>query len=381
VTRRALSSLAPPTEQSGDAAIAATLFRALERCSSEPADTLTHPFHSYPARMHPSIAREVVAAFAGDVLDPFCGSGTVLVESLVAGRRSFGSDLNPIALRIAETKTRLMDAGARTRFVARARDIAERARDRTRKRARARAPIGKKSAALFDPHVLVALATVWDEIRADADDDDRRSLEAVFSSLLTKLSRRRGDSAETETTKRIGRFLAADLFERRAQELAQQWELLFAAAPRDAHLPRLRLEDARSVDRIGRKLQLVLTSPPYGGTYDYASHHALRVEWLGLDDRELRRLEIGARRRSTTDRWDDELGAVVAAIARVLAPQGIAVLLLGDAELDGKRIDARAHVARIAAPLSVRATASAPRPDWRGGAPRAEHLIALGRSR
>ncbi len=38
------------------------------------------------------------------VLDPYCGSGTVLVEAALADRRALGIDLNPLAVLIAQTK-------------------------------------------------------------------------------------------------------------------------------------------------------------------------------------------------------------------------------------------------------------------------------------
>ncbi|MBA3540274.1 MAG: hypothetical protein H0T79_11660, partial [Deltaproteobacteria bacterium] len=47
------------------------------------ADSLTHPFHTYPARLHPATARilmEIVGRGAQRheaIVDPFCGSGTV----------------------------------------------------------------------------------------------------------------------------------------------------------------------------------------------------------------------------------------------------------------------------------------------------------------
>ena len=75
-------------------------------------DSLTHPLHTYPARMHPATARALIAlCFGGDdpppgvVLDPFCGSGTTLVEGRAAGLDVVGSDLNPLAVRIARAKT------------------------------------------------------------------------------------------------------------------------------------------------------------------------------------------------------------------------------------------------------------------------------------
>jgi hypothetical protein len=41
---------------------------------------------------------------AATVLDPFCGSGTVLLESSLAGHDSFGADSNPLARLIGQAK-------------------------------------------------------------------------------------------------------------------------------------------------------------------------------------------------------------------------------------------------------------------------------------
>ena len=102
----------------GDRDVARALEAAL-RASEDERDTLTHGFHAYPARLHPEIASVALDTFArpGDlVLDPFCGSGTVLVEARVRGLDATGVDLNPLALRLAEVKTALRDAASRDRF-------------------------------------------------------------------------------------------------------------------------------------------------------------------------------------------------------------------------------------------------------------------------
>ena len=107
--RRALTQArrAAPVHTAGDARLAGALAEALDVAGAAPLD-LTHGFHTFPARMHPLTARRALAAL-GDlrgrpVLDPFCGSGTVLVEAHRAGARAHGIDLSPLAVLVARAK-------------------------------------------------------------------------------------------------------------------------------------------------------------------------------------------------------------------------------------------------------------------------------------
>jgi DNA methylase len=67
----------------------------------------THKFYRYPARFSPQFARACIEAFStpGEViLDPFMGGGTTVVEGMALGRRTIGSDINSLAVFVAETK-------------------------------------------------------------------------------------------------------------------------------------------------------------------------------------------------------------------------------------------------------------------------------------
>ena len=69
---------------------------------------LTHCYHDYPARMIPQVAGKLLDLFApsGKLLfDPYCGSGTSLVEANIRGIHAVGTDLNPLARLIAQAKT------------------------------------------------------------------------------------------------------------------------------------------------------------------------------------------------------------------------------------------------------------------------------------
>ena len=68
----------------------------------------THGIHPYPAMMIPQVARRLIGTYGqegGVLFDPYCGTGTTLLEGMLASRRAIGTDLNPLARLIAKTKT------------------------------------------------------------------------------------------------------------------------------------------------------------------------------------------------------------------------------------------------------------------------------------
>ena len=68
----------------------------------------THPIHPYPAMMIPQVAGRLIDMYAKPkavVLDPFCGSGSVLLEAFIKGYDSYGIDINPLSLLISKVKT------------------------------------------------------------------------------------------------------------------------------------------------------------------------------------------------------------------------------------------------------------------------------------
>jgi hypothetical protein len=387
--RRALQELSPPDRHGGDEADAAVLRQALEHAAAGPDESLTHGFHAYPARMHPQIARTVLQAWAqpkARLLDPFCGSGTVLVEGMCAHARGTGVDLNPIALRLSEIKCARRDAATRARFVERLEHVVAASKLRVRGRVRVRAPLGPDERKWYEPHVLAELGGLHAEIAGVKPKSDRRALEMVLSAIVVKFSRQRAETSAEPVEKRIGKGIVTDFFDRKARELVRRWEALFETCVGGVS-PFLHEGDATKLDAVvpRRRFELVVTSPPYGGTYDYATHHERRLPWLGIEPRRLRQRELGARRNLSGDRgdavraWDRELSAALTSIAGVLTPDGLCVLLLGDGDVGGRRVEADAQLRRLApaAGLELTAWASAPRLDWRGDKPRHEHLLLL----
>lgn len=75
----------------------------------------THGIHNYPAMMVCPISRNIIRLVKEiqsieTIFDPFTGSGTVLVESMLAGVKNiYGNDINPLALYLSKVKTTRLD--------------------------------------------------------------------------------------------------------------------------------------------------------------------------------------------------------------------------------------------------------------------------------
>ncbi len=363
----------------------------LEGLENERADTLTHGFHAYPARMHPVVPRRILSRLGARgmvVLDPFVGGGTVVVEAMVAGCRAVGSDINPVAIRVAGARSTVRSRVWVDRFVTRAREISEAAYlEARRKRSRPWTPVARRHRTWFAPHVLQELMALEVRIRSIPLAEERALAFMVLSSLLVKVSQKRAETVEERAMKRVGRGTTARLFGRKAVELGERLRALAAVVPEEVTSPILCLADARSLPLPEGVVDLVITSPPYAGTYDYARVQALRLAWLGEPVGLARRYEIGTRGGGRRGQgFTRDQARVVHELRRILRPGGRAFVLVGDGVLGGKpyRADAALERAARAAGLGVEGVASQPRPhvnravaEAYGGETRYEHLIVL----
>lgn len=416
--RRAFSMPSAPGRigTGGDPALADRLGFALHVAGSDDliVESLTHPFHSYPARTHPATARELVALVSeamparGLLVDPFCGSGTTLVEARAAGLRAIGVDINPLAVLVARAKTWTAPAKVRARLKSVGNAIAgevlaagKQARRASAEIAPKRGPKGfdpnsrnRRLAAWFAPHVrreLEDIAHHLDEL-AREDAEMAQVLTAALSAILYKVSSRTSDTNATWVQRNVARGASARWFQQRVELLCAGLDDL-AKAP--GQPPEIFEADMRSLGDIvaAGAAHGIVTSPPYAGTYDYADHQRLRFDFFGLRHRHLDQQEIGARRSLTGadagTRWRSELGDAVDSIGTMLAPGALAALVIGDSIAAGRAFHALDDVrAVLTDELELVAWASQER-TMLGAAERnafgdrgkAEHLVLLRKRR
>ncbi|MDZ4695935.1 MAG: hypothetical protein SGI86_12370 [Deltaproteobacteria bacterium] len=365
--KQAYSVFEGAVESGGDPAEAHFL-TDLFRLNPEQERSLTHCFHPYAARLHPSIASGAIKRYAGArgrVYDPFCGSGTVLVEAMAAGVAVAGSDASPLAVEIARVRTTPMDGARRKHLIEIADQIADDSAERAMRRTRLEEmpAWARLERPRFEPHVFLELLGLRACIAAveKIDPEMRRALWMCLSSSLVKWSKEAGpgikvvaaatkwmsDDGEDAFVRRIGRGVPSRFFARRVRELCDALADLQQVVGK-TRPPETAVADARECKGVhDATVSLIVTSPPYAGIYDYLRLHETRYHFTGLDSSKFAAMQIGMP-GSHSRTFRRARSAFMAEIARMLRPKAWALLVVGDGVLDSKPENARDDTADAA---------------------------------
>lgn len=250
---------------------------------------LTHGFHPYPARMVPLIAKRVIEMFATRdddiVLDPFCGSGTVLVESMVHNRNSIGFDINPLAVLIAKAKTTPIDPKKLREKINEI--IGEIALDKSTYTP----PKGIPNLDYwFKPRVIEMLSKILHHIKRIEDEDIYNFFATAFSYTVWRVSNARKSEyklyrmPEEELAKWDPNVL--DTFKEILINNLKGMEEFYKAMQGKSAKATIYLKDFRE-SNLENEATLILTSPPYGDsrtTVAYEQFSRYPALWLGLKE-------------------------------------------------------------------------------------------------
>jgi len=376
--KRSLSGTGGRSRVTGDPELGSKLAHCLA-VDPEAKLPFTHGFHSYPARMHPETARRVIEAFPGGrILDPFVGSGTTAVEAVRAGRPFTGFDISKIPLEIAWARTRVGLPEQSRKVEGAAHRLSGRAFQEIENEF-TMLPWTRKEYEWYDPHTLREIYVL--KLLIDLEEPTlRRLLTVVLSSILVKLSRQISDSDGKMDAQHRPRPRGAAFrwFADKSSDLTRGLLLLSSDLYKRkvAFLdPDLRREDARDAKLPEGGVDLVVTSPPYSGVYDYSRHQARRYPIFDEDPQYAESHELGSRRDAS--RYREDMERVLRNLLGGLAPNGRIVMLIGD----GQQVKADQFLTELSAKLGAKvlAMASQGRRDWSGGPPKQEHLIAIGK--
>lgn len=313
------------------------------------ADTraFTHNIHRYSGKFIPQIARQAIELLTrpGDlIVDPYCGSGTAILEGALCGRRTAGFDLNPLAVLIAGAKCRRVEPGALVRVRQRLLDVVTRIRD-VEGELRTVAEADPRSrqewfSKWFQPHVLRELLIIDAAICRVEDQAIRHICMVALSDILRKSSNAHSHYANVMFDQKAPR--RSSPVEPFAHRLMQVTDAVMALpesiAEADITIARA---DARALPLPDRVADAVITHPPYIGSIPYAEYGVLSLRWMGHDAGVLDRELTGGRRqtRDVVQRFRDGYHGMLTESSRVLKSGGNLFVMVGNPTVRGEVID------------------------------------------
>lgn len=257
----------------------------------------THGIHRYPAKFIPQIPRFCLESFskAGDeVLDPFMGSGTTLLESYILRRDSYGIDIHPLARLIAKVKITPVDP---EHLGSLSKQLLSRIRSDEGDNAEWIPEIPNR-AHWFRDDVLRDLATIRKHVWRMRKGDCRDFFKICFSSIIRKMSNSDAASLIPEVTsfrKKLDEqgktsFDSLSKFENTVRnkliDAETLWRISNELKEESSRLPEARIigNDARDIELDDSVIDLAITSPPYASAVHYVIVHKLEMYWLDLLD-------------------------------------------------------------------------------------------------
>lgn len=305
---------------------------------SEDVREYTHGIHNYPAMMVCPISRNILNIMSGithidTLLDPFAGSGTVLVEGMIANIHTiYGNDINPFALFLSKAKTKRIDVSALQHEVNALYERIERkvenyypqienvneimrcvykldltAKDgwgadapvyleryKTDNYLDIQTPQFKNVGYWFKPKVILLLSIIKTEIKAIENEDIRNFVFVAFSETIRFVSNRRNgefkmfrmpvakvESFDPDVVKEFKTILNRNI------EKMNSFDEVCAEVGCTSTVKIFNSNAGDLSDVPDESVDLVITSPPYGDsrtTVAYGEYSRLSLQWLDLYD-------------------------------------------------------------------------------------------------
>jgi site-specific DNA-methyltransferase (cytosine-N4-specific) len=305
-------------------------------------DILLHQAHPYPCKFPGELVQKYLPQSGQGkvVLDPYCGSGTTLLEAARLGYSTIGTDCNPIAILIARCKLLSLTQDDIKRIDKIVRLI--------KNSTFASIPLGVELHQFegkdhwFTPEIQQEIAWILQVIKSEADNTSASVVcKTALSAIINKISNQDGETRYAKVDKELELGFAFRSFavklEKLTKSIIDRGELTNEF--NDLHLVDIKENlpiQAESVD-------LIITSPPYANTMDYYLYHKQRMNILGYEFRSVLKMEIGSRhefssKKAPADKWDEDYFLGISEMARVLKRGSSAFVVIGDSQIAGNLI-------------------------------------------
>ena len=261
-----------------------------------------HGFCTYPAMMVPKMQREMLDVCLNQIqdttpclLDPFAGSGTILVEGMLKGLNIVGIDVNPLAILLCKVKTTILDPVTleekRIQLINRITAINEIKLHQFN-------GIDK----WFTEKAISDLSKLRQSIIAEESIEHRRFFWATFCEVVRIVSNSRDCTYKLHIKEQadIDNYDkdAIDLFKSTLQYNSDKYNEFYAELKKRGHLKRDGLsykgkvkvvlsDSIQYLNHSKQKYSLIFTSPPYGDnhtTVSYGQYSIMPLRWIEYKD-------------------------------------------------------------------------------------------------
>lgn len=261
-----------------------------------------HDFCTYPAMMVPKMQREMLDVCLEQLqditpclLDPFAGSGTILVEGMLRGLNIVGIDVNPLAVLLCKVKTTVLEPAALNE---KAEKLTAWIADHDKVELHHFKGIDK----WFTVQAISDLSKIRAGIIAEVEVEYRRFFWATFCEIVRIVSNSRDCTYKLhiKEQKDIDAYDidAVALFGVTLRYNINKYNEFYSELKKRGHLKqkgssykgkvKIVLDDSIAyLNRSKQKYSLVFTSPPYGDnhtTVSYGQYSIMPLRWINCAD-------------------------------------------------------------------------------------------------
>lgn len=338
-------------------------------------ENMMHRIHAYPAKFPAFITTKAIqyaeskAIHVDTVADIFCGCGTVAYETVKANRHFWGCDINPVATLIARTKSRHYNNERLGNYYERIiRAFAMQTFDENDTIAN-----NERVKYWFFQQQIEDLSKLKQAIETAVDDETYREFFlCAFSNILKSCSRwlTKSIKPQVDSKKKPHDVMVAFAMQVKMMQKANLVNEI------NGGLAKIETINCLSKTVEQPFVDLLVTSPPYVTSYEYADLHQLSTLWLGYTDdyRSFREGTIGSlhgenhlpdhlknlnhtgqdivfklfaidksKCRSVSQYYIDMQNAVKK-VYELIRPGGATLFVIGNTEYKGVKIDNARHL-------------------------------------
>ncbi len=247
---------------------------------------ITHGYYTYPAKFIPQLASRLIREYSREnevVIDPFMGCGTTVIESIINNRIGIGTDINEIAFLVSKAKTTPIQNSELVKTLS---TIEQQSYTYSKTDIESVIPPNERIDYWFLPEQKERIASIFIQIKDIKNHDIRDFFLVALAQILKSCSIWLQKSIKPTRDRNKEIYDPLTLFLKQSKKMIKKHfefeNMLSRKIWKNIDKHRIiQCADSRKLPCRDEKASLVLTSPPYVTSYEYADLHQLPLLWFG----------------------------------------------------------------------------------------------------